>query len=290
MLQMVKKTILLCVTAAVFSGCDSLDIKGLLVPTSQVVGHRFDQSIAMTSDKAIATIEVGDEYTFYVCTDPHINETSVNLDQFNAALRNDPDADFGVQLGDCTDKIGKLPRYMESIEYKPDVHKYNYPIFTILGNHDLFFDGWGDYKSNVGPSVYRFETKSSTTKDLYLVLDTATGTLGSKQTKWLKNFLTTNRSKYRYCVILTHTNIFNTDHSQNTSGNLNFDETFELMDFLSKNKVNLVLQGHDHYREDLTFNGVRYTTVGTIRDEIEAPEYLRVKVTDKGLQFIWELM
>ena len=62
------------------------------------------------------------------------------------------------------------------------------------------------------------------------------------------------------------------------------------MDFLGEYNVDLVLQGHDHYREDLTFRGVRYTVVGTIRDEIEAPEYLRVKVTDKGLQFIWELM
>lgn len=79
-------------------------------------------------------------------------------------------------------------------------------------------------------------------------------------------------------------------HINETSVNLNFDETLELMDFLSENKVDLVLQGHDHYREDLRFNGVRYTVVGTIRDEIEAPEYLRVIVTDKGLQLVWELL
>ena len=290
MLQMVKRIILFCSIAAVLNGCDMLDLKGLVVPTSQVVGDRFDQSISMTSDKAVSSIEVDEEYTFYVCTDPHINETSVNLEKYSATLRGDAKADFGVQLGDCTDKIGKLPRYMEAIKYDPDRHSYNYPIFTVLGNHDLFFDGWEEYKSLIGPSVYWFEAKSASAKDLYIVLDTATGTLGRKQTRWIKSFLKDNRSSYRHCIIMTHTNIFNSDHTQNTSGNLNFDETLELMDFLSENKVDLVLQGHDHYREDLRFNGVRYTVVGTIRDEIEAPEYLRVIVTDKGLQLVWELL
>jgi hypothetical protein len=124
-------------------------------------------------------------------------------------------------------------------------------------------------------------------KDLFISLDTATGTLGSKQTRWLRSFLSENRNDYRHCVILTHVNLFYTDNSQTSSGNIPIEETFALMDFLGRHDVSLVLQGHDHYREDLTFADVRYTVLGTIKDEAEAPEYLKVKSSDEDLHLDW---
>ena len=124
-------------------------------------------------------------------------------------------------------------------------------------------------------------------KDLFLVLDSATGTLGTKQTKWLKELLATNRTKYRHCIISKHTNLFNTDNTQSTSGNMPFEESFALMELFARHNVTLVLQGHDHYREDLTNNGVRYTVVGTIKDEATEPEYLKVAVSPTGVAYEW---
>ena len=46
-----------------------------------------------------------------------------------------------------------------------------------------------------------------------------------------------------------------------------------------------VLQVHDHYREDLTYDNVRYTVLGTIKDESEAPKYLKLNVSDSGIAF-----
>ena len=66
------------------------------------------------------------------------------------------------------------------------------------------------------------------------------------------------------------------------------EESYALIDFLGKQNVSLVLQGHDHYREDLTYDGVRYTILGAIKDGIENPEYLKIHVNHDDLKFDWQ--
>jgi hypothetical protein len=86
---------------------------------------------------------------------------------------------------------------------------------------------------------------------------------------------------------MTHTNFFYTDNSQVTSGNMPLEESFALIDFLGKQEVSLVLQGHDHYREDLTYDNVRYTVLGAINDHMDNPEYLKVYVNQDYIDFDW---
>ena len=63
----------------------------------------------------------------------------------------------------------------------------------------------------------------------------------------------------------------NSDNSQTTSGNMPIEEVYSLLDLLGRHKVSLALQGHDHYREDLTYGNVRYTDLrGTVADN---PKY-----------------
>ena len=145
-------------------------------------------------------------------------------------------------------------------------------------------------KKVIGPSVFWFEAKFAEGKDLYISLDSATGTLGSKQTKWFKSFLSENRAKYRHCVILTHTNFFYTDNSQTGSGNMPFEESLALIDFLGKQNVSLVLQGHDHSREDLMYDNVRYVILGAIHDKADAPEYLKIDVNNEGLTLSYKMI
>ena len=62
------------------------------------------------------------------------------------------------------------------------------------------------------------------------------------------------------------------------------EESLTLIDFLGRNDVSLVLQGHDHYREDLTYDNVRYVVLGAISDAIEEPEFLKVNVSKDEIQ------
>lgn len=284
------KNIALFTVAALFVGCNSVDMKGLVAPTGDVVDSRFEQSIAMTEDKSVATLEVEESYTFHVCTDPHINETYNNLREFATRLRNDASVDFGIVLGDCTDSRNAFQNYVDALSFVEGEQQANKPIFSLIGNHDLFFKGWNEYAKLLGPSVYWFEVKSGSSKDLFITLDSASGTLGKKQMEWLKNILATERANYRHCVVLTHTNLFYTDNTQQGSSNMALEETALLADIFSRNKVTLCLQGHDHHREDLTLDGVRYTIVGTIRDEAENPEYLAITMSNSGAEYRWEYL
>lgn len=290
MLQMVKRILPVLIGIAVLYGCTQLDLKGIFIPTGVGVEARFEQSKAIHENFCAGTVEAPESYVFYVAADPHIEKTHKNLERFNDAMRNDISAAFGVLLGDCTNVRDNLQAYLNAVAYNPDRHLFNHKIFHILGNHDIFFNGWVDFRESIGPSVYWFEVIFPEGKDLYIALDTATGTLGRKQTKWLKTFLSENRQKYRHCIILTHTNFFYTDTTQASSGNLSIEETFELVDFFSRQNVDIVLQGHDHYRDDLTYDDVRYTVLGAIQDECEAPEYLKVKAGPDGLIYEWEIL
>ena len=315
---MVRQISAIAIAAAALCSCNQLDLKGMIMPTGEGVQARFEQSLQMNSDLKIGSLSVQENYVFYAATDPHINETARNLNTFNDALRNDSEAAFGVVLGDCIDVRDNLPKYLEALAYNPDRHAYDHEIYHVLGNHDLFFKGWNEYAKLLGPSVYWFEVKSGPSKDLfitldsasgtlgpsvfwfevsfasgkdiYISLDTATGTLGRKQTEWFRSFLTEKREDYRHCIILTHTNLFYTDNSQSSSGNMPMEEVYSLLDFLGKHKVSLVLQGHDHYREDLTYDNVRYTVLGTIKDESSSPEYLKLNVKNDEIGLEWQMI
>ena len=289
MLQMVKYTFTIIMAIAVCS-CNNLDVKGIFMPTGEGIEKRFEQSAEMNSGLKKAAIESQSNYMFYVAADPHIEHEHKNLDIFNDALRNDENASFGVLLGDCSELRDNLDKYIEALTYYPERHSYNHEIFHILGNHDVFFNGWVNYRKKLGASVYWFEVLFPEGKDLYICLDTATGTLGRKQSDWFRTFLEENRKSYRHCVILTHTNLFYTDNTQAGSGNMPIEETFSLIDFFGKQDVTLVLQGHDHYREDLFYDNVRYTILGTIKDESDKAEYLKVNVNADKISYDWQLI
>lgn len=288
MLQMVRYILPAVIGIMAAAGCNQVDLKGLIMPTGDGVEKRFEQSCRLNEDMHAGVVEAQENYMFYVCTDPHINKTHKNLSIFNDALRNDSEASFGVILGDCIEIKDNIGTYLNAVRYNPDRHSYDYKIYHILGNHDLFFNGWVDFREYVGPSVYWFEVEFPGGKDLYVTLDTATGTLGRKQTAWFKSFLADNRAKYRHCIVMTHTNFFYTDNSQTSSGNMPLEESFSFIELLGKHDVSLVLQGHDHYREDLTYDNVRYVVIGTIRDESESPEYLKIKVSPGKLELDWQ--
>lgn len=279
---MVKYHVLIF-AALILSSCSHLDVKGMFLPTSDSVQTRFEQSSQINKELKAGVLASDDNYVLYAATDPHIDQTSRNLRIFNDAARNDDEALFGMVLGDCTDIRDNLPAYLDALAYSSEYHSNDLRIFHVLGNHDIFYGGWEKFRKLIGPSVYWFEVVFPQGKDLYICLDTANGTLGRKQTDWFRTFLENNRNEYRHCIILTHTNLFYTDNSQVSSGNMPIEETYAIMDLLGRNRVSLVLQGHDHFREVLEYDGVCFAIIGAISDKSDAPEYLRIEVSSDGL-------
>lgn len=106
----------------------------------------------MNLDLNAGGLQTDESYVFYVAADPHVDQTHENLTIFNVALKNDTDASFAVILGDCIDVRDNLPRYLNAFSYDQERHVCDPKVFHVLGNHDIFFNGWEDFKEMIGPS------------------------------------------------------------------------------------------------------------------------------------------
>ena len=78
MLQMVK-TCYHIFMALVICGCSQFEIKGLFVPTGDVVQTRFEQSANMNEGFKAGVVEADENDVFYTATGPHVTNTNTHL-------------------------------------------------------------------------------------------------------------------------------------------------------------------------------------------------------------------
>lgn len=274
---MVKKAIYI-LAAALACSCGKLEIVNILFPYAQEVNERVEESLAWNAGAGVTTLTVPvDSYRFYACSDIHIEENSpANFQAMVQKERADEGSYFYLVLGDLL--FGK-----EHMEWVADVMSdpENHPGFIIAGNHDIFYGGWEQWKELFGSSTYYFFVQTPSFKDIYIMLDSANGTLGEKQLSWLKDVLDNDRSGCRHCIVGVHTNMFRTDLSQLPSTNFTLEETYALTSLFSKTGVDLVLSGHDHFRDVTVFDGVTYITLDQIKDGTANASYLTVDAGDE---------
>lgn len=259
----------------------NIDWLGFVSPTSDTVEQRFSQSIAWNNTHPLPQILTPtDNYSFYVGTDIHTEKTVTNLTRFITDMRNDSAAYFGFLIGDLVNEPDAFHTFARALEFDTLTQLKNDTIFTTVGNHDLYFEQWNDYKTYFGTATYWFEVKTPNFQDLFISLDTGNGTLGISQLKWLREILASKRSNYRHCIVFSHTNLFKQDNSQFPTSNMPIEETLEITDLMQKNKVNLFLQGHDHNREITHYKGVLYIIVDALRDDSDNAFYMIATCSD----------
>lgn len=270
---MVKK-LTYCLITLVLTAC-TIDWIGLVSPPSDTVEKRFDQSMGWNEAHGFISLDVPvDNYSFYVGTDIHVDTTVRNLTRMVTNLRNDSNAYFGILTGDLVNQPQSFHNFMPALVFNPLTQSRNDTLFATVGNHDLYFNQWVDYKFYWGTSIYWFEVKTPNYQDLYISLDTGSGTLGSKQLKWLRNILSSKRTNYRHCIVYSHTNLFKQNKGLLPPSSMTLEETFEITELMSKHHVNLFLQGHDHNREVLRYKDVLYVIVDAMLDDSKAPFYM----------------
>jgi hypothetical protein len=158
--------------------------------------------------------------------------------------------------------------------------------FFILGNHDLFFNGWDNYYSYFGSSTYSFTVQSNDASDLFICLDSGNGTIGSRQLKWLEDLLKSERKNHRFCIIFSHVNFFREHHT--FSANPLVDELRVLLDLFYRNSVDMVIMGHDHHRSEEFFGKTHYITLDAFMDDFEDASYLLLEVNRGKLTSAFE--
>jgi UDP-2,3-diacylglucosamine pyrophosphatase LpxH len=155
------------------------------------------------------------------------------------------------------------------------------PSFVLVGNHELYFDGWKHFSRLFGSSVYYFTIATPTKEDLFICLDSGSGTLGKSQLKWLKDLLENSRSAYDQCVIFTHVNFFRNRHTLSTNPLTN--ELLVLIDLFEQNKVNMVIMGHDHDRSVNVLGNTTYLTMDALLNGLPNSGYIRLKKDNTGI-------
>ena len=269
------------------SSCNpNYDMAGMLNGSSPEVSTRFEQSMAYNDSVGIPAVVVPSaDYRVYVCTDSHIDSIPTNLTTFVQAAAADTLCPLLLHLGDLVNAQGHIP-YAVSL-LTPNQSPLT--TFLALGNHDIYFNQWDEWRSYFGTSVYWFYTMlpDSTILDRFICLDSAEGTLGTAQLQWLRELLTTNHlplttnHPFRHTIVFTHTHLFKRDNSQGHTSNYAVEETYELTSLLEQGGVDMYWCGHDHSREITDYAGFTSIVVDAIEDHYPPAFYMIADLSDQ---------
>ena len=270
-------------------GCSkdaTLDMLGMFSPNGEVVNTRFVQSQDYNDRVGVKHIDMSsDDYTIYVCTDSHITKKKHKLlDYFIAQYRAAASPKLALHLGDIIDAQENFPCADSILHFAGQT--INDTVLVALGNHDIYFKQWSVFKQYFKTSAYWFDTRNGSKKlDLFICLDSAEGTLGTKQTKWLENLLKEKSQEgYRHIILFTHTHLWKLDGSQGHTSNMALEETYAFTDMLGKYGVEYVWSGHQHARQSVIFKGVNYLVLDSSKDEEKGQAYMTV---DMGRSVIY---
>ncbi len=254
--------------AGLLSCTDELDMSGIFVSRDQA-NERFAQSMQWNDMHPVPTVTTGTgEYNFLAAGDCHVGGTS-NMEIFSDEAKNH-DVSFFVIAGDLT--TGHQEDYDIFIDHLNN--SYTIPYFLVAGNHDLYFGGWEIYHSYFGSSTYSFIVETPDARDLFICLDSGSGTLGSRQLEWLEKILENERHHFRNCIVISHSNFFRSRRTLSTTPLV--EEMYFLLDLFSDNSVDMVIMGHDHERSVEVFGNTVYLTLDAIEDGYADASYMNI--------------
>lgn len=261
---------LLLLTSLILFGCNKFETRGFLL-SYESADERFAQSMEWNETHPYKTIEVAvDNYSLFAMGDSHLGSAE-NLNTFFADAI-DTDGSAAILVGDLSSG------HVEDME---NIHRlipeYSVlPSFSLVGNHDLYFDGWKTFHKLWGTSAYWFSVETPADSDLFICLDTGSGTLGSKQLAWLKNILLYKRPDYRRCIIFTHNNLFRIRHT--TSTNPMIEEIRMLSELSAEHQVDMIVTGHDHVRNTAVLGNTTHITMDALLDQNDNASYFKLTV------------
>ena len=276
--KLTRKGYLLLLLILLLGSCSKdLDFSGLFQSRTDA-DERFTQSTQQGWQKFPTVINLETtSYSILIAADCHVGGTYNLVKLLNKAKK--PDISALFLAGDVS--TGKEEDYTVLKKALEDSDSVQY--YLVVGNHDLFYDGWKTFFSYFGSSTYTVVIKTVNDSDLYIFLDTGGGTLGEKQLSWLKKTLQEQRHLYRKCVVITHNNFFRSHMTDSTNPLVEEIET--LLELFSVYQVNLVVSGHDHTRSEDVLGVTTFVTLDGFSDGLTNASYLKLDVNDGILKY-----
>lgn len=239
-------TVILCLLCLLFSSC-KYDLQNAFYRSGDTDART---KVCCELDPSDAPNPATDIYTVAVFSDIHFGGKSSGRHEqaflnWLEDLKNQNNSPaFCICLGD----IAEHGQRSEFEDYNSFVAKVEAllpsggKVYNVLGNHDLYNNGWSDYKELIFPkqSFYHFKT----TNFSWYCIDSASGTLGKKQYDTIKRLFARDTAPK---IILTHIPVYS--DPLNHMGYFSFQNTYEadmVLTLYAKNNVKLVLDGHIH--------------------------------------------
>lgn len=261
-----------------------LDLIGNIAGTSPRIDQRLADSEKYNATHPFVTLHATEEnYHVYVCTDTHITTEVARWQSFIDAYHKDILCPVAIHLGDVVDAQNHFDDVYNAFAAVPNNLIKKDTMMVVAGNHDICFSQWPAFLETFKTSTYYFivETPQGQ-QDLYIMFDSADGTVGSKQLKWIKATLAWAAEKdFRHIVACTHTHFFMRDGSQGVATNFTIEETYTLLNLFQSYGVDMVWTGHDHSREVTQYKDMTCIIVDSMTDEDKSPHYMLVNMGNK---------
>jgi len=216
------------------------------------------------------SLSFGDEYSFIVITDTHIEDgNAFGLEALADVIAADSNIKFVTFLGDIT-QFGSQKDMNKFIEISKT---FNVPCYPVIGNHDIYFGNWPVWKEHIGSTRYRIDGGNTT----LFILDSANAFFGKEQLDWLQKELKNTSGRV---FVFTHSNLFVNDlpDIQQLS---DMKERARITSIL-KNRCDIMFMGHSHERR---FNEVGKVKYVNIEDFHGTKVYCLVSVTGAGVTY-----
>lgn len=149
--------------------------------------------------------------------------------------------------------------------FRRQLDRLKTPVFPIIGNHDIKYNGRAIFARLFGPTYYALAIDSNT----FLFLDNAAGTIDTQQLTWLKTQLETNRQSQFY--IFLHQPLFDPRPGQHYAMS-DQAQAQKLKEMFSRYQVKAVFASHLHGYYSAVQDKVAYFITGGGGSTLTSPQ------------------
>ena len=136
------------------------------------------------------------------------------------------------------------------------VKEFEVPVYVVVGNHELFNNGYEIYRTSFGKTNYSFEYGN----DLFLMLDAADQGISREVFDFARSELTSKAYDNKF--IYTHVTPVDQYGARNNGYAGNFHAA-RFLNLLDEENVDIMFSGHIHSYQEYNVEGVQYYVVGT---------------------------
>jgi len=283
MVKLLLKTLLPILWIYVTVSCN-VDMGGLFSSTD--LDERLKEKNNPESLSRLAPLTLGDEYSFIVMTDTHIeNGNAHGLEKIQTVIAENPEIRFAVFCGDITQNGAEqdVKKFIDITD------KLTIPAYPVIGNHDIFFGNWSVWKKLIGSTSYRINGGSAT----LFMLDSANSFFGKQQLDWLEKELKSAHGKAAgnaagnangnangRVFVFSHHNLFG-GSAVNIQQQSDTRERARIISLLS-GRCDIMFTGHSHERLIKKAGGVLFVN---IEDYTSTKTYCLVSVKKTGISY-----